>query len=393
MRLNIVEQGVRCDGRDFNAIRPIACEVSCLPRTHGSALFTRGETQVLVATTLGSAADKQYSEGLLGEFTDHFMMHYNFPSFCVGEAKPPRGPSRREIGHGALAGRALEPVLPKQEGFPYIIRLVSDVLESNGSSSMATVCGGTLAMMDAGVPITDPVAGVAMGLVKEKNKVCVLTDIVGAEDHFGDMDFKVAGTQNGITSLQMDIKVDGVSAELMRGALDQAREGRLHILRQMLKVLEKPRSEVSRHAPRIITLMIPVESIGKLIGPGGKTINGICEKTGAEINVEDDGTVTIAADSMEVAEKAHAIVSGMFQTPEIGKVYHGQVTSVKDFGAFVEILPGVEGLVHVSELAEGYVKKVSDVVKIGDEIDVKLLSVDDMGRLKLSRKALLKSRD
>jgi len=385
--------GKRIDGRPLDEVRPIESEVALLPRVHGSALFTRGETQALVATTLGSAADKQYNEGLLGEFTNEFLMHYNFPSFSVGEVRMPRGPSRREIGHGALAERALESVLPKGEDFPYVVRLVSDVLESNGSSSMATVCGGTLALMDAGVPIKDPVAGVAMGLVKDGENVCVLTDIVGAEDHFGDMDFKVAGTQNGITALQMDVKIDGVSAELLKGAMEQAKEARIHILRQMLQTLEAPRPKVSPYAPRIITVMIPVDKIGKLIGPGGKTINGIAERTGASINVEDDGQVSIAAESTEKAEAAKAEVDKLFEVPEVGKVYRGEVKSVKDFGAFVQILPGTDGLVHISELAEGYVKNVSDVIKLGDVVDVKLISIDDLGRLKLSIKALTKSRD
>jgi polyribonucleotide nucleotidyltransferase len=385
----IVLEGGRADGRRHDEVRPIRGEVSLLPWAHGSALFTRGETQALVTATLGSTSDEQLVETLKGEFSQRFLLHYNFPSFCVGEVKMPRGPSRREIGHGSLALRALKPVLPTFEEFPYTIRIVSDIFESNGSSSMATVCGGTLCMMDSGIPIKDPVAGVAMGLVAEDGKASVLTDIIGDEDHYGDMDFKVAGTQYGITALQMDIKTAGLGAETLTRALEQARQARMHVLGEMLKVLDRPRPEPPEHAPKIIMLKIDVEKIGKVIGPGGKVIKGIVERTGAEVNVEDDGTVVIAAVDRKAGEAARVEIERIVETPKVGKVYDGVVRSVREFGAFVEILPGVDGMVHISELSHHHVKNIQDEVKVGDEMRVKLVNIDNLGRIRLSRKALL----
>jgi len=379
----------RCDGRTRTGIRPIACQAGVLPRTHGSALFTRGETQALVTATLGTKSDEQLIETLRGETSDRFLLHYNFPSFCVGEVKMPRGPGRREIGHGALARRALKAALPVFESFPYTLRIVSEILESNGSSSMATVCGGTLALMDAGVPMKAPVAGIAMGLVEEDGEHCVISDILGDEDHYGDMDFKVAGTAEGITALQMDLKSQGVPFHVMAQALNQAKEGRKHILAQMAAVLAEPRSNISQHAPKIVQMKIAVDKIGKLIGPGGKTIRSLEEKYGVKVEVTDDGSVVVASPKRDLAEQARLEIEGITGTPEIGKVYMGEVVNIKDFGVFFEIMPGVDGMCHVSELDVNYVKNPADFCKVGDKMQVKLLSVDDLGRMKLSRKALL----
>jgi len=382
--------GKRCDGRGHKDIRPIACEVAFLPRAHGSALFTRGETQALVATTLGTSLDEEWAESLLETYTRKFTVHYNFPGFSVGEVRPERGPGRREIGHGALGERAFEPVLPPKEDFPYTIRIVSDILESNGSSSMASVCGATLAMMDAGIPIRDPVAGIAMGLIKEGEKIIVLTDILGDEDHFGDMDFKVAGTQHGVTALQMDIKIGGLSDSVMRAALDQAREARIHILREMLRALDRPRPEISQYAPRLLRIQIDPAKIGTVIGPGGKMIRSIEADSGAKVEIEDDGTIIISSPNVAHAEKARDRILGLVAAAEIGKVYSGRVVSTKNFGAFIEFLPGQEGLCHISELADRYVERVEDEVKVGDEVRIKVISIDDQGRVKLSRKAVLR---
>ena len=383
----LITEGKRIDGRGLKDIRPISCEVGTLPRTHGSALFTRGETQALVTATLGTPMDEQIIEGLFPESSKRFMLHYNFPPFCVGEIEPIRSPSRREIGHGALAERALEPVLPEDNRFPYTMRIVSDILESNGSSSMASVCGGTLALMDAGVPIKRPVAGVAMGLVKEGNAVYILSDIMGTEDHYGDMDFKVAGTQRGITSLQMDIKTSGISREVFIKALEQAREGRVHVLREMMTALDRPRREVSQYAPCIVQTKIDNSKIATIIGPGGKTIRNIQENTKAKLDVKEDGTITIYSTSKDGAMAAKELVAQLTEEVKVGKIYKGRVTSIKDFGAFVEIMPGTEGLVHVSELEKDFVQNVSDVVKIGDEIAVKVLAIDEQNRIKLSKRA------
>ena len=374
-------------------MRPIECHVGFLPRVHGSAVFQRGETQALVTTTLGTIRDEQRVDNvdLKEETTKSFMLHYNFPPFSVGEVRMIRGVSRREIGHGNLAERAIQPVLPEYEEFPYTIRLVSEILESNGSSSMASVCGGSLALMDAGVPIKAPCAGIAMGLVKEGDKVVVLTDILGSEDHLGDMDFKLAGTREGITSVQMDIKIDGLDLEIMRDALTRANTARLHILDEMEKALASHREDLSPFAPRIITVQINPQKIGDIIGPKGKTIRGIQEETGAQINVEDSGVVTISAVDGTAGAKAKAMIEGLVQEPEVGKIYEGPVKSTTTFGAFVEIMPGTEGLLHISELAHDRVEKTEDVVKKGDMVRVKLLSVDERGRMKLSRKALLES--
>jgi len=391
MRTQVLEKGERVDGRDGDTVRPITIEAGVLPRTHGSALFTRGETQALVAVTLGTSDDEQRIDSIdvAGETTKSFMLHYNFPPYSTGEVKMIRGTSRREIGHGALAERALQPLLPSFEGFPYTLRVVSEVLESNGSSSMASVCGGSLALMDAGVPMKAPCAGVAMGLIKEGRKVAILTDILGSEDHLGDMDFKVAGTTEGITSIQMDIKVEGMDLKLMEEALEKARKGRLHILQEMAKVLPSHRADLSKYAPRIFTMQIKPDKIGDLIGPKGKTIRGIQDATGAKISVEDTGVVTIAAVGGEAGERAREMVAAIVTEPEVGKVYEGPVKSTTAFGAFIEILPGVEGLLHISELQHGRTEKTEDVVKKGDVVKVKLLEVDERGRMKLSRKALL----
>jgi len=391
MRAQVLEKGERVDGRDLETIRPIAIETALLPRAHGSALFQRGETQALASVTLGTADDEQRIDSIdvLGETTKSFMLHYNFPPYSTGEVKMIRGTSRREIGHGALAERALQPLLPHYEEFPYTLRVVSEVLESNGSSSMATVCAGSLALMDAGVPMKAPCAGVAMGLVKEGDRIAVLTDILGSEDALGDMDFKVAGTANGITSIQMDIKIEGLTLDIMKEALERARKGRLHILKEMEKVLPKARAQLSKYAPRIITIQIKPEKIGDVIGPKGKTIRGIQDATGAKINVDDTGLITIAAVGGDAGEKAREMVAAIVAEPEVGKVYEGPVKSTTPFGAFVEIIPGVEGLLHISELQHGRTEKTEDVVKKGDIVQVKLLEVDERGRMKLSRKALL----
>jgi polyribonucleotide nucleotidyltransferase len=382
---------VRADGRQVDEIRPITVEVGLLPRTHGSALFTRGQTQALGVATLGTQADEQRidSVNVKQETTKSFMLHYNFPPFSTGEAKPMRGTGRREIGHGALAERAIQPLLPPTDEFPYTIRVVSEVLESNGSSSMASVCAASLALMDAGVPLRGSCAGVAMGLIKEGDRVAVLTDILGMEDALGDMDFKVAGTRNGVTSIQMDIKIEGLTLEIMRDALQRAKQGRMHILDVMDKALEAPRSELSKWAPRITTLQINPEKIGEVIGPKGKTIRAIQEETGTTISIEDSGVVTIASVSGEGAERARQRISEMTQEPEVGRIYEGVVKSTTTFGAFVEILPGTEGLCHISELQEGRTEKTEDVVKKGDVVKVKLLSIDEKGKMRLSRKAAL----
>jgi polyribonucleotide nucleotidyltransferase len=391
MRKQVLDKGERVDGRDLDTIRPISIETAVLPRTHGSALFTRGQTQALVSVTLGTTDDEQRIDSIdvAGETTKSFMLHYNFPPYSTGEVKMMRGTSRREIGHGALAERALQPLLPHYEDFPYTLRVVSEVLESNGSSSMATVCGGSLALMDAGVPMKAPCAGVAMGLIKEGDKVAILSDILGSEDHLGDMDFKVAGTERGITSIQMDIKIEGLDLKIMEQALEKARRGRLHILKEMAKVLPGPRTELSKYAPRIFTMQIKPDKIGDVIGPKGKTIRGIQDATGAKISIEDSGVVTISAVGGEAGEKARAMVAAITTEPEVGRTYEGPVKSTTAFGAFVEILPGVEGLLHISELQHGRTEKTEDVVKKGDIVQVKLLEVDERGRMKLSRKALL----
>jgi polyribonucleotide nucleotidyltransferase len=391
MRGQVLETGERIDGRDTKTVRPIAVEVGLLPRVHGSSLFTRGQTQALVALTLGTADDEQRIDSIEvpGPSFKSFMLHYNFPPYSTGEVRPMRGTSRREIGHGALAERAIQPLLPMMADFPYTIRIVSEIMESNGSSSMASVCGSSLALMDAGVPIKAPCAGVAMGLIKEGKKVAILTDILGTEDHLGDMDFKVAGTAEGITSIQMDIKIDGLSLDIMTEALEQAREGRLHILGEMNKVMTTHRDEMSKWAPRIITIQIKPDKIGDVIGPKGKTIRGIQEASGAKVNIDDTGLVTIAAVGELAGNKAKDMVMSIVAEPEVGRVYEGPVKSTTAFGAFVEIIPGVEGLLHISELAHGRVEKTEDVVKKGDIVQVKLLEVDERGRMKLSRKALL----
>ena len=390
-RARVLEVGERVDGRDADTVRPIECEVGILPRTHGSSLFQRGETQALVTTTLGSVGDEQRVDTIDSkqQTSKSFMLHYNFPPFSVGEVRPIRGVSRREIGHGMLAERALQVILPPYEEFPYTIRVVSEILESNGSSSMASVCGGSLALMDAGVPVKGACAGVAMGLIKEGDKVVVLTDILGSEDHLGDMDFKVAGTREGITSIQMDIKIDGLDLELLGKALQLAHKARLHILDKMDETLSTHRDDLSKYAPRIITIQINPQKIGDVIGPKGKIIRGLQEETGAEINIDDSGVVTISAVDGAAGAAAKARIEALVQDPEVGKIYEGPVKSTTSFGAFVEIMPGTEGLLHISELAHGRVEKTEDVVKKGDIVRVKLLSMDDRGRMKLSRKALL----
>jgi polyribonucleotide nucleotidyltransferase len=381
--------GRRLDGRRFDEIRAITCEVGLLPRTHGSALFTRGETQALVTATLGTSDDAQIIEEYEGESEHTFLLHYNFPPFSVGETKFMRGPSRRDIGHGNLARRALSPVLPSEEAFPYTVRVVSDILESNGSSSMATVCGGTLTLMDAGVPIKAPIAGVAMGLVSDGDRFAILSDIAGQEDHYGDMDFKVAGSAEGITALQMDIKIKGLRREIVEQALEQARRGRLEILGKMATALDRPRPNISPFAPRIFTIQIPRDRIRDVIGSGGKTIRSIIESTGCKIDVEDSGRVSIASSDEAAALRAIEIIESLTQEPEIGKVYKGKVRRVEPYGAFVEILPGQDGLVHISELAPYRVRETTDVVKEGDEVTVKIIAVDPTGKIKLSRKQAL----
>lgn len=391
VRRMILEDGVRSDGRSLDEVRPITVEVGLLPRVHGSGLFTRGQTQVLTCLTLGAVSDEQILDGLEVEESKRFMHHYNFPPSSVGETRPIRGPGRREIGHGALAERALEPMIPHESEFPYTIRLVSEVLESNGSTSMASVCGSTLALMDGGVPLKAPVAGVAMGLIKDEDRIAVLTDIQGMEDANGDMDFKVAGTSKGITALQMDIKVPGITVDILRQALDQAKHGRLFILAEMLKAIPAPRAEISPYAPRMLTMEIDPDKIRDVIGPGGKTIRKIIEETGVQIDIEDDGRVFITALDEGAAYKAQDKIKLLTQEVEVGAIYLGKVTRILNFGAFVEILPGKEGLVHISQLARTRVAKVEDVVSIGDEIMVKVTEIDRQGRINLSRKEVLKA--
>ena len=388
-RSQLLEQKKRPDGRAFDEIRSISSEVSFLPRTHGSAVFTRGETQALATVTLGTGDDVQRLDDITGQSSKTFMLHYNFPPFSVGEVRFLRGPGRREVGHGALAERAVTPVLPDQTDFPYTIRIVSDILESNGSSSMATVCGAVMALQDAGVPIKAPVAGVAMGLVKEGDQYAILSDIAGSEDHYGDMDFKVAGSRKGLTALQMDIKIGGVTREIMSEALLQAKTGRLHILDKMAETIEEPRSEMSSFAPRITTIMIPIEKIGKVIGPGGKMIRSIVEETGVKIDIEDDGSVKIASMDGEASAKAIQMIEDMIATAEIGKTYLGKVMKVLDFGAFVEILPGTDGLLHISEIADHRIDDIHREVALGDKMMVKVLNVDQQGKIRLSRRAVL----
>ena len=390
IREQITRDKKRIDGRSFTDIRSISCDVDVLPRTHGSALFTRGETQALVSTTLGTSADEQRIDALIGEMKKSFMLHYNFPPFSVGEARPLRSPSRRDIGHGALAERAIAKVLPRAEDFPYTIRIVSEILESNGSSSMATVCGSALSLMDAGVPITMPVAGIAMGLIKEGNDFIILSDILGDEDHIGDMDFKVAGTRSGITAIQMDIKITGLTRDILSSALNQAREGRLFILDIMEQTLKEPRPALSARAPKIITIQVRPDKVRDVIGPGGKNIRNIIAQTGAKIDVEDDGKVNIASADSASLEKAMAMIKELVQDAEIGQVYLGKVRKIMDFGAFVEILPGLDGLVHISQLDDTHVKNVRDVLNEGDEVLVKVLDIDQQGKIKLSRKEAMK---
>jgi polyribonucleotide nucleotidyltransferase len=393
MRKMIIEEGKRLDGRGLQDIRQITCEVGVLPRTHGSSLFTRGETQSLTTATLGTKMDEQILDGLLPETTKRFMLHYNFPPFSTGEVGRLGGTGRREIGHGNLAERSVKNMVPTEQDFPYTIRIVSDILESNGSSSMATVCAAILALMDAGVPIKKSVAGIAMGLIKEGDSFAILSDILGNEDHLGDMDFKVAGTRDGITGFQMDIKIQGISFDIFEKALMQAKSGRMHILDIMDQTISVPRSNLSQYAPRLTTMKIPVDLIGTVIGPGGKVIRQIVKDTGAEINIEDDGTVVIASTSADGSDKAYSIISRLIEAPEVGKIYKGKVTRIMEFGAFVEFLPGKEGLVHISHLDVNRVNKVADVLKVGDEIEVKLIKVDDEGRCNLSRKALMPGYD
>ncbi|NBT85745.1 MAG: polyribonucleotide nucleotidyltransferase, partial [Alphaproteobacteria bacterium] len=389
LRGNIIEHEKRVDGRGLTDIRPIVCETGFLPRTHGSALFTRGETQALVVTTLGTGQDEQMIDALEGEYRERFLLHYNFPPFSVGEVGRMTGPGRREIGHGKLAWRALRPLLPTKEQFPYTLRSVSEITESNGSSSMATVCGTSLSMMDAGVPLVRPVAGIAMGLIKEDNKFAVLSDILGDEDFLGDMDFKVAGTEVGVTALQMDIKITSITPEIMKIALKQALAGRLHILGEMSKALEASRSEVSDYAPRMVTMKINRDKIREVIGSGGKVIREICETTGAKIDIDDDGNITISGYDSKSIEGAQAAITAIACEPEIGAVYTGKVVKIADFGAFVNFLGSKDGLVHISELANHRVGKVSDIVNVGDQVQVKVVGFDDRGKVKLSMKALL----
>ena len=382
----ILEKNIRIGGRGFKDIRDISCEVGVLPRTHGSALFTRGETQALVVVTLGTSSDEQKVEALEGSSYKSFMLHYKFPPFSVGEVKFLRGPSRREIGHGALAERAIAYLLPNDEDFPYTIRVVSEILESNGSSSMATVCGASLSLMDAGVPVSQPVAGIAMGLFKEENRTAILSDIIGDEDHHGDMDFKVTGTRQGVTALQMDIKIDGITREILAEALFQAKQGREHILDEMSKVITDPRKDISPYAPRIYVMFINPDKIRDIIGPGGKVIRAIQEETGTRIEVDDTGKVMIASVDVTGAEEAKKAIQGLTQQAEIGKIYEGTVRKITDFGAFVEIFPGTDGLVHISQLANERVRKVSDVVKEGETVPVKVIGIDPQGKIKLSRR-------
>jgi len=389
MRRAILKDAKRIDGRGLKDIRPITCEVGVLPRTHGSALFSRGQTQALCVTTLGISSDEEEIKDLEGKRTKRFMLHYNFPPFCVGEVAPIRGPGRREIGHGALAERALTPVMPNEDEFPYAIRVVSEILESNASSSMASVCGATLSLMDAGVPIKDVVAGVGIGLVKEGDQFAILTDMIGVEDALGDMDFKIAGTKDGITAIQMDIKITGVPRDIMQAAMNQAKEARAYVIDKMLETISEPRPEISIYAPRIITLQIPIDKIKDIIGPGGRIIRKMQDDFGVQIEVENDGKVNIASTDGESAEKAINMIRSLTEEPEIGKIYTGKVTSVTEYGAFVEIFAGREGLLHISELDDGYVRKVEDILSEGDEVVVKLIEIDKFGRLNLSRKAAM----
>lgn len=386
VRSMIIKEGKRLDGRDVETVRPIQCEVGELPRSHGSALFTRGETQALVAASLGTASDEQRLDYVQGMYSKKFMLHYNFPPFCVGETSMRLFPGRREIGHGMLAERSVSKVLPEHKEFPYTIRVVSDILESNGSSSMASVCGASLALMDAGVPLKEPVAGIAMGLIKEGDDVAVLTDILGDEDHLGDMDFKVTGTQEGVAALQMDIKISGVTRDVMHQALEQARRGRLHIIKAMGLALTQPRPELSPYAPRMSTVQVKSDQVRTIIGPGGKTIRGIIEETGCSIDIEDDGTVRIASNDEAAAQQAIKMIRDLTQEVEEGRLYAGKVKKVLDFGAFVEIFPGTDGLVHISELAPERVQKVTDILNEGDEVLVQCIGVDKQGKIKLSRK-------
>mgnify|MGYP003958875855 CR=1 FL=1 len=386
----VLDKQYRVDGRGLADVRAISIKIGYLPRVHGSAVFTRGETQALVSSTLGTSSDEQRIDSLEFKGTKSFFLHYNFPAFCTGEVKFIAGPGRREVGHGMLAERALIPILPDKEKFPYTIRIVSDILESNGSSSMASVCGGSLSLMDAGVPIKAPVAGIAMGLIKDGDRVAILSDILGSEDHLGDMDFKVAGTPNGITALQMDIKVDGLDRELMSKALEQAKAGRLHILGEMDKALQTPRAEMSKYAPRIVQITVPKDKIRDVIGPGGKVIRDIIDKTGVSIDINDDGVVSIASSDEEAAKKAIEYVQNLVQEVEVGTVYLGKVKKIVDFGAFVEIFPGTDGLVHISQICDRRIKNVSDEIQEGDEIKVKVIDVDQQGRVKLSRKEALR---
>ncbi len=388
VRGQILDDGTRIDGRSLNSVRPIVSEVGILPRVHGSALFTRGETQAIVVATLGTGQDEQVIDALEGDIRQNYMLHYNFPPYSVGEAGRIGSPGRREIGHGKLAWRATHPLLPAKEAFPYTIRVVSEVTESNGSSSMATVCGTSLALMDAGVPLTRPVAGIAMGLIKEGDRFSVLSDILGDEDHLGDMDFKVAGTELGVTSLQMDIKIAGITEEIMRVALDQARDGRLHILGEMAKAIGSGRTEMRDTVPRVTTIKIPQDKIGAVIGPGGKVIREICETTGAKIDIDDDGTVKIASADAKASQEAEDWIRGLTATPEVGAIYNGKVVRVVDFGAFINFLGSQDGLCHISELAEERVGKVSDVVNEGDQVKVQVLAIDDRGKIKLSMRSV-----
>ena len=390
VRRMIVERGIRVDGRKVNEIRPIAIEVAYLPRAHGSALFTRGETQALVSATLGTKADEQKIEALEGESYRHFMLHYNFPSFSVGEVRRFGSPSRRDIGHGALAERAVEAVMPPKEEFPYTVRVVSDILESNGSSSMASVCGASLALMDAGAPLKSHVAGIAMGLVKEGDRFGILTDIMGTEDHYGDMDFKVAGTDKGVTALQMDIKITGVSVDIMREALQQAREARLIVLGKMREIIEKPRTELSPYAPRFVTIKIRQEKIREIIGPGGKVVRGIQEATGTKIDIEDDGRVTVFSPDSASVQKAVGMIQDICREVELDRIYLGKVKKIVEFGAFVEVIPNTEGLLHISQIAESRIRTVQDVLSEGDEVLVKVIEVDGNGKMRLSRKMALR---
>jgi polyribonucleotide nucleotidyltransferase len=388
VRKDLIKTGQRIDGRDTKTVRPIVSEVGILPRAHGSALFTRGETQAMVVATLGTGQDEQIIDGLDGDYREHFLLHYNFPPYSVGEAGRMMGPGRREIGHGKLAWRAIRPIMPSKEEFPYTIRIVSEITESNGSSSMATVCGTSLSMMDAGVPLARPVAGIAMGLIKEEEGVVILSDILGDEDHLGDMDFKVAGTENGITALQMDIKITSITEDIMKEAVAQARDGRLHILEEMAKALTSARDDVSDNAPRITVVSVPTDKIREIIGPGGKMIREICEVSGAKIDIDDDGVVKVAAVDEKASEIAIKMIKDITAEPEVGVIYDGKVVKTVDFGAFVNFMGARDGLVHISELRPERVEKTTDIVNVGDEVKVKLIGIDDRGKVKLSMKSV-----